>query len=231
MSDPNQNPRPDENQPPSTPPPSAPPSGQGSYGTTPPPPPPPGGWQQPGDMPPPVQGPTGGIGQPADLMPRFAARLIDFVLLAVVNGILVSLVVVGVLLDSDAGSLTGWGLASGNSYSAWAASAVSTLVTAAITLGYFTVMESSRGQTVGKMLLKLETRGPGGGHPTVQEALKRNAFTVINVLGIVPFAGFIAGIASLVAVIMIAVTINNDTSTRRGWHDRFAGGTTVVRVG
>ena len=179
-------------------------------------------------MPPPVQGPTGGIGQPADLGPRFVARLIDFILLAVVNGVLVSFVVVGIVMGSDAGSLTGWGVGNG---AFLAANAVSSLLTAAISLAYFTLMESSRGQTVGKMVLKLETRGPGGGHPTVEQAFKRNAFVAIGVIGVIPFLGFISGLLSLAAVIMIAVTISNDAVARHGWHDDFAGGTTVVRVG
>ncbi len=51
-------------------------------------------------------------------MPRFAARLIDFVLLAVFNGLLVSFVVVGLMLGSDAGSLTGWGVPNGTEYAA-----------------------------------------------------------------------------------------------------------------
>ena len=38
---------------------------------------------------------SGGVGRPAELMPRFLARLLDFVLLAVVNGVLVSFVVAG----------------------------------------------------------------------------------------------------------------------------------------
>jgi uncharacterized RDD family membrane protein YckC len=253
MSDPTQNPPPDESgtPPPSTPetpppPPPAPgqsapppggygtppppgqagpPPGTGSYGTT---PPPPGAWQQPGAMPPPAQRPTGGIGQPADLMPRFLARLIDYLLLAVAEGILVSLVVVGIFMGGDVGDLSPWGFGDGTSY---AANAVSSVITTLITLGYFTLMESSRGQTVGKMVMKLETRGPAGGHPTFEQALKRNAFTAIGVLGIIPFLGFISGLLSLVAVIMIAVTINNNTVTRRGWHDDFAGGTTVFKVG
>lgn len=211
-----------------TPPPPPPPPGQGSYGTgaT---PPPPGGWQQPGTMPPPPGGGamTGGVGQPADLLPRFLARLIDYILLAVVNGILVSFVVVGTLMGSDAGSVTGWGMSS----TSFAANAVATIITAAITLGYFALMESSRGQTVGKMLLKLQTQGPGGGNPTTEQALRRNAFTAIGVLGIVPFLGFVAGLLSLAAVIMIAVTINNNKQNRHGWHDDFAGGTTVVKIG
>lgn len=248
MSDPTQNPEDGDTGPSgpsgpsgSTPPPPPPPQGgygtppppqggygtpppeQGSYGTT---PPPPGGWQQP--MPPPAQSMTGGIGQPADLGPRFLARLVDYVLLAIVNGVLVSFVVVGMVMGSDAGSLTGWGMDSGVS---WGASAVSSIFTAALTLGYFALMESSRGQTVGKMLLKLETRGPAGGRPTMEQAVRRNAFTAIGVLGIVPFFGFLAGLLSLAAVIMIAVTINKNTETRRGWHDDFAGGTTVVKIG
>ena len=132
-----------------------------------------------------------GVGQPADLMPRFLARLIDFVLLAVFNGVLVSFLVVGLMLGSDAGSLTGWGVPNGTEY---AASAISTVATAVITLAYFTLMESSRGQTIGKMLLKLETRGPGGGRPTFEQALKRNAFTAINVLGLSVGMAMLAGL-------------------------------------
>ena len=85
MSDPTQNPPPDESagqesQAPGQgsygtqqPPPGGypPPPGQGSYGTQ-PPPPPPGGWQRPGGMPPPVR-PTGGVGQPADLLRSWRA--------------------------------------------------------------------------------------------------------------------------------------------------------------
>ncbi len=214
-----------------TPPP--PPPGQGSYGTTPPPPPPPGGQpgSQPGAMPPPsYQGGagTGGVGQPADLWLRFGARLIDFVLLMIVNFVVVGIVVVGMLIGTSGGSLSGFGVNNGTS---WAASAVSSILTTLITLAYFTFLESSRGQTVGKMLLKLETRGPDGGRPSVEQALKRNAFTAIGILGIIPVLGFIAPLLSLAAVIMIAVTINNNPTTRRGWHDDFAGGTTVVRTG
>lgn len=170
---------------------------------------------------------TGGVGQPADLGPRFLARLIDYILLAVVNVVLVSFVVVGMIVGTSGGTFTSFGM---GSETTWAANAVSSVLSAAIALGYFALMESSRGQTVGKMVLKLETRGPAGGRPTMEQALKRNAFTAIGVLGIIPFLGFVAGLLSLVAVIMIAVTISKNTTTRRGWHDDFAGGTTVVRT-
>ena len=194
-------------------------------------PPPPGGGYQPAS-PPPDQStsqPTGtpaGVGQPADLLNRFLARLIDWVLLAIVNGILVSAIVVGAIMGADAG---GFGYNAGTSF---AASAVTAVLSAAIYLGYFAYMESSRGQTVGKMLLKLETRGPEGGRPTMEQALKRNAFMALGLLAIIPVLGWLlASLAQLVAVIMIAVTINNNTATRKGWHDEFAGGTSVVKVG
>ncbi len=245
MNDPTQNPRPDEgsDQPPygdqgATPPPPPPSSeGQGSYGTQPPPPggyqqpgsmPPPGGWQQPGAMPPPPPSQTGGVGQPADLLPRFVARLLDFILLGFVNAILVSFLVVGVIMGTNAGNVGGWTFDTGTT---WAAGAVSSLVSAAIALGYFSLMEAKRGQTLGKMVMRLETRGPAGGHPTMEQAVKRNAWTAIGVLGIIPFLGVLSGFLSLAAIITIAVTISNNKTNRHGWHDDFAGGTTVFRIG
>ncbi|HEU4511910.1 MAG TPA: RDD family protein [Nocardioidaceae bacterium] len=218
-----------QSEPPYEPPSAPPPGGQGAYGTGSAPPPPPGGWQQPGQMPPPsYQGMTGGPGQPADLWPRFAARLIDYILLTVVNVLLGGVLVAGMLMNADtSGSLGSVGVNSGTN---WAVNAVTSLISAVIALGYFSLMENKRGQTIGKMLLNLETRGPDGGRPTLEQAVKRNAFTAIGVLGIIPFLGFIAGLLSLAAVIMIAVTISQNTTTRHGWHDDFAGGTTVVRL-
>ncbi|MCA1781973.1 MAG: hypothetical protein ABR500_05815 [Dermatophilaceae bacterium] len=57
-----------------------------------------------------------------------------------------------------------------------------------------------------------------------------NAWVAISLIGILSILGGpIAGLASLAAVIYIAVTVNSDTVTRRGWHDQF-GGTRVVRT-
>lgn len=260
MSDSSQNPPPDESgdRPPepapgepttppdqgygATPPPPPPPGqgqgqGQGSYGTTPPPPgqggygttPPPGGWQQPGPMPPPTQqAPTGGIGQPADLLPRFVARLIDFILLGFTEAIVAGIIVAALVAGSNVGAMTGFGMNTGAGY---AANAISSVIGAAIALAYFTLMEAKRGQTVGKMVMRLETRGPAGGHPTMEQALRRNAFTAIGIIGAIPFLGWVSSLLSLAAVITIAVTISNDRVARHGWHDNFAGGTTVYRIG
>jgi uncharacterized RDD family membrane protein YckC len=190
-----------------------------------------GGWQppfQPGATAGPPHGPAGGIGQPADLGVRFVARLIDSVLVGLVTAILGGLVAAGLLLGSHASILSSWGFGAGTSR---AANAVSAVITAVITLGYFTLMESRRGQTLGKMVFKLQTRGPGGGHPTTEQALKRNAFTAIPIIGAVPFLGPVSSLLSLIAVITIAVTIHRNTATHQGWHDDLAGGTSVVRIG
>jgi uncharacterized RDD family membrane protein YckC len=184
--------------------------------------------QQPGAAPGPARGHTGGIGQPADLGPRFVARLLDFILLGLVVGILGSVVVAGMLIGSHASIFSTWGVGRSTSN---AANAVTSAISAVITWGYFTLMESGRGQTLGKMLLKLQTRGPGGDRPTMQEALKRNAFTAIPILGVLPVLGAISGLLSLIAMVTIAVTIHRNTTTHHGWHDDFAGGTTVVRLG
>ena len=177
-------------------------------------------------MPPPRA--TGGIGQPADLLPRFVARLIDFVLLGFTEAIVASIIVAAIVAGSDAGTLTGWSFNSGANY---AANAVSSVIGAVIALTYFVLMEVNLGKTLGKMVMRLETRGAGGGRPTMEEALKRNAWVAIGILGAIPFLGFVSSLLSLVAVITIAVTIGNDRVARHGWHDNFAGGTTVFRVG
>ncbi len=182
---------------------------------------PPAGYGQP-------QPAAAAVPRPGELLDRFLARLVDFILLAVVNGIVVSTIVVGVLMGHRAGLGGGYGFGYGAS---WAAGAVSSVLSAAIALGYFAFMESSRGQTVGKMLLKLRTTGPDGQNPTMDQAVRRNIWTAIGVIGILPLIGWVSGILSLVAAIMIAVGINNDTANRQAWHDHFAGETRVWKVG
>jgi uncharacterized RDD family membrane protein YckC len=170
-------------------------------------------------------GPGVVAGQPADLMTRFLARLIDYVILFVVNLVLVTVLIVGAIMGDTAGF---GGIGATN----FAAGAVSSVVVAIIYVGYFSILESSRGQTVGKMAMKIKVLGPDGGNPTMAEAVKRNAWAGLGVLGVVPFiGGFIGGLLQLAAVIYIAVTINNTVATRQGWHDEFAGGTRVVRIG
>ncbi len=180
---------------------------------------PPPGYQAP---PPPMQAPSG-VGQPADLLMRFLARLIDGIIIGIVTSIVVTTIIVGAIWGSG-GSYFGVG-------SNYAANAVSSVLSAAIYLGYFAFLESRNGQTLGKMLLKLQTQGPDGRPPSMEQALRRNAWVALGALAVIPFVGgFIGGLAELAAVIMIAVTINN-SPTKQGWHDDFAGGTRVVKIG
>ena len=160
--------------------------------------------------------PASGIGAPADLGSRFLARLIDHILL----GIVIFMIIVPLIV---AAAFTGVGNGMNMFGGFSVGSLVAAIVTAAITIGYFTLMEANKGQTVGKMLIGLKTVGPDGNNPTMEQALKRNSWYA---LGIVPFLG---GLAQLAATIYIAVTINN-SATRMGWHDTFAGGTRVIKT-
>lgn len=195
-----------------------------------PPPPPPAYGQAPpaygqpsyGSAPPPMPAGTPGA-RPGELLDRFLARLIDHVLLAVVNTVVISVVVVGAVLGESANSF--------GSSSTFLAGAVASVFTTVIALAYFGYLESSRGQTLGKMIMKLRTVGPDGGNPTMEQALRRNIYFAAGLLGLIPVIGWIGSLASLVGMILIAVNINNDTVNRQGWHDHFAGETRVLKIG
>ena len=104
----------------------------------------------------PPYGAAPGGTRPAELLDRFLARLIDGILTGVVNAIIVSAIVVGALM----GESGGFGMAS-----SFAAGAIAAVLSTALYLGYYSYMESSRGQTVGKMVMKLRTVGPNGRQP------------------------------------------------------------------
>ncbi len=183
--------------------------------------------EQPPQPPPPAPGPAGGqpvpgVPRPGELLDRFLARLIDGILLGVVFGIM-SAIFSGIFLSGLTYSTGEWLLY-------WLFVSVITVV---ITMGYFAFMESNNGASLGKQVLKLKVVGPDGvSNPTMEQSLRRNSFYAIQLAYIVPIVGAIfGGLAILAAVIMIAVTINNDPVNRQGWHDRFAGGTRVLKIG
>ncbi len=154
----------------------------------------------------------------ADLGTRFLARLIDGILLAIVFMVIIVPIFVVAIFSGSAGfgGVFGGGLGLGN--------LVGSIIFAAVIIGYFAFLESSRGQTIGKMIMKLKTVGPDGENPSFEMAAKRNAWYA---LGIIPILG---GLAQLAVVVYIAITISqSDTNT--GWHDTFAGGTRVIKTG
>jgi uncharacterized RDD family membrane protein YckC len=172
------------------------------------PPPPPSG-NEPPPPPGPGYGGYGGHGaqtQPVGPWIRLLARIIDAFVLLIPN-VIVS-----------------WAVGGGNNiFQAGFRSWIASVITTAITLAYFVWLESAKGQSVGKMALSMRVSGPDGQLPTVEQALRRNAWLL---LGIIPILGSLASIAIAIA---IAVTISNDPAGR-GLHDDFAGGTLVTRT-
>lgn len=163
----------------------------------------------PGSPPPPPPG-TGQPGlEPIGTASRFGAKIIDILILLVpIFGI--TWLIAG---DAQAGTLR----------STDGEVVLANIITTLLTFGYFAYLESTRGQTVGKMALGYKVIGPDGGLPSIEAAAKRNAYLL---LGLVPIVG---GLVQFVLLIVIAVTISSD-SFKRGWHDNFAGGTAVVRA-
>lgn len=130
---------------------------------------------------------------------RFGARFIDGILVAIVSWILI--------------------FATSTLSNYW----VTGLFTGLLTFVYFLVFEVTQGWTPGKKILGLSVRGPGGApKPTAQQSAIRNSWTL---LPIIPFLG---GLLGVVAIIVIAVTING-SPTKQGKHDELAGGTQVVK--
>lgn len=184
----------------------------------PPPPPPPPPTPGPMGGPPPSQG----VPRPGELVDRFLARLIDYVGLGIIYGVLYA-VLAGIFLNGLTYSTGEWLLF----YLFFS------VITTLISLGYFAYFESNQGATFGKQLMKLKVVGPDGtSNPTMEQAVRRNIFLAFGLASIVPLVGAaLGGLASLIAVIMIAVGINNDTVARQAWHDKFAGGTRVLKIG
>ena len=138
------------------------------------------------------------------LLKRFGARLIDGLLVGLTLAVLFSL-----LPGFDPTGLL--------------YSALATL----LYYGYFVVLESSRGCTLGKQLLGLRVAGPAGDSPVAPDAsARRNAWMLLALLSGLPVIGVLAGLVYVGIVVAIAVTIASD-ARNQGLHDRF-GGTVVL---
>lgn len=91
------------------------------------------------------------------------------------------------------------------------------VISSLVYFGYFVLLESNQGATLGKKILSMRVVGPDGGNPPPDVTAKRNLWML---LGIIPFG--IGFLLSLIAVIAIIVTIAQSPE-QRGWHDQFAG--------
>lgn len=146
---------------------------------------------------------------PGELLPRLGARIIDGLIVGIPMAI-VSLVIT---------------FATG----AWLGGFIGGVATAAVMIGYFVYLETTKGQTLGKQLLKLRVVGPDGGLPTQQQSLIRNAFYGLSALASIPFIGWLFSVAGFALWVFIAITISN-SPLKQGKHDELAGGTRVVQV-
>ncbi|AHC25724.1 MULTISPECIES: RDD family protein [Mycobacteriaceae] len=136
---------------------------------------------------------------PGGLLARWLARVIDGILIAIVS----------VLLAFVTDSLD----------SIW----VTGLFTGLLTFVYCVAFEVTQGWTPGKKVLGLSVHGAGdGGKPTLRQSAIRNAFTLL------PIIPLIGGLLGVIAILVIAVTINS-SATKQGKHDELAGGTQVVK--
>jgi uncharacterized RDD family membrane protein YckC len=200
----------------------------GPYAPPPGPSQPPGQHQPPGQQPPPQKPPRpayqqtihpqpqyGGsrygqfdpaFGVPGKVWPRFAARLIDNLIIALPLAILLNFLV----MPKMGGGLSGM--------------SVSYAIVFAATLVYFVLMESRTGSTLGKKIVGLKVVAPNGA-PTVPPlvSLKRNVYLAVS---IIPCLGWLAGFALMV---YMAATIDKDPN-KQGWHDKLAGGTQVLEA-
>ncbi|MFE3196205.1 RDD family protein [Nocardia sp. NPDC059240] len=146
-----------------------------------------------------------GGAQPGDLWTRFGARVIDTLIAGIPAAIVAGIIEVVLGRGFFANIIGG------------------ALLWAAIT-GYFVVMETQMGgQTLGKKLLGLRVVGPGGAPIDPRMSLMRNIFFAVNVLSCPGY------LASFGLMIWAAISIEQDPN-KQGWHDKFAGGTQVLKA-
>lgn len=144
--------------------------------------------------------PPGGGLQPGGVGVRFAARFIDGIIVGVVGSIIV--------------------FAIGATSNVW----ITGLFTGALSFLYYVAFEVTQGWTPGKKVLGLSVHGPGGApKPTAAQSAIRNSWTLL------PIIPFIGGLLGVVAIVVIAVTINS-SPTKQGKHDELAGGTQVLKA-
>lgn len=139
--------------------------------------------------------------RPAGVASRGIARFIDWI-------------IAGIL-----GAIFFWLLRQGGDLPAWAA----ILPGAGFGFLYFVLFEVTTGSTPGKKILGLHVLGSGGSpKPSLKDSAIRNAYMLLNIIS------FVGSLLWLIAVIAIGFTISS-SSTKQGIHDRFAGGTQVVK--
>ena len=193
----------------------------------PPPPPDDSNWssQPPPPPGPPSQGPqaatgwaTLGTGQTVELAGaggRLGARIIDTVIMGVVAIILIVAGLVSAIGLTGGDSATGEDAAAG--VGAFIAFAVVGVV---IGILYEVVLIATKGQTLGKMAVRVKVvRADNGLEPGWGKAIGR--WIIPAALGFIPFVGWLLSLLVYLSLLWDKV--------RQGWHDKVAG-TLVIKV-
>lgn len=167
--------------------------------------------------PPPPVPPSAPSVLPGPLPRRFVARVLDLLLIGLLDLILLR------PRFTDGTLIPEGGLAELQPLPA-----SYTLLSALLALAYFAGFESQMGSTPGKRALRLKVYAPNGNPPSYFAALKRSLFAVAGVVAVLPVIGpSLATPLNLFALLTVAVTIQRSES-KQGWHDMLAGGTQVA---
>lgn len=144
--------------------------------------------------------------QPATVGKRVGAYIIDMILLTVV------FVFVGVLVGLGSGPVpaTPEAISAGQSY-------MYSVITAALTLAYFMLLEASSGQTLAKRMLRIKVTMADGSPVTLEAAFKRRVLFVIG--SVIPLVG---GLISFAVPLAALITAIQDDPDSQGFHDRWA---------
>jgi uncharacterized RDD family membrane protein YckC len=94
---------------------------------------------------------------------------------------------------------------------------------------YFVVLETSSGATFGKQILGMRVTDAAGATITTDASFRRNWWMLLSAAGGIPIIGWLASLAGLVIVIVIAVTISSDPRNQ-GFHDKMADTLVVERT-
>jgi uncharacterized RDD family membrane protein YckC len=100
---------------------------------------------------------------------------------------------------------------------------MTSLLSTALAVAYFVVLEGTSGQTLAKRMLGIKVVAADGSPADMQAALKRRAPILI---GIVPRFGSLLWIAALLGMLITAI---QDEVEHRGFHDKW-GGTKVIEA-
>jgi len=149
--------------------------------------------------------PTAGT-RPANVGKRVGAYIIDIVLLTIV------FVIVGVIVGLGSGPVpsTPEAVSAGQSY-------MYSVITAALTLAYFALLEAGSGQTLAKRMLGIKVVMADGSPVTLEASFKRRVLFVIG--SVIPLIGALISFGVPLAALITAI---QDEPDNQGFHDRWA---------